>query len=244
VKIVICSNTSWSIYNFRLNLAKALKSNGYEIVLVAPYDEYSDKLSDEFVYHDIYMNIKGTNPKEDLKTLMGFYKLYKKIKPDLVLNYTIKPNIYGNIACGLLGVKTINNISGLGTVFIKESLVTKVVKWLYRYSLSKSSKVFFQNSDDRELFIANNLVSKEKCDLVPGSGIDTQRTTNTAAPGCAWPRAGPAANTASWPCPESATRSSSAFWTATRTSPSSPEEPITPPTHRRTRCRSTKPAPP
>jgi glycosyltransferase involved in cell wall biosynthesis len=174
-KIVICLNTSWNIYNFRLNLARALKNAGYDVVLVAPYDVYSEKLKDEFTYYDIYMNNKGTNPKEDIKTLIWFYKLYKMIKPDVVLNYTIKPNIYGNIACGLLGVKTINNISGLGTVFINESLVTKVVKWLYKYSLGKSSKVFFQNRDDLNLFIKENLVDKYKCDLLPGSGIDTNK---------------------------------------------------------------------
>jgi len=175
IKVVIALNTSWNIYNFRLNLARALKKNGYEVILVAPYDSYSDILKEEFEYHDIYINNKGTNPKEDLKTLMGFYRLYKKIRPDIVLNYTIKPNIYGNLACGLLGIKTINNISGLGTVFIKESIVTKIVKFLYRYSLSKSSKVFFQNGDDRDLFVQHSLVKKDICDLVPGSGIDTNK---------------------------------------------------------------------
>jgi len=174
-KIIISLNTSWNVYNFRLNLAKELKNAGYQVILVAPYDAYSEKLKNEFEYHHIYMNNKGTNPKEDIKTLMGFYKLYKKIKPEIVLNFTIKPNIYGNIACGLLGIKTINNISGLGTVFIKESLVTKVVKWLYKYSLSKSSKVFFQNSDDRDLFVENRLVDFAKCGLLPGSGIDTNK---------------------------------------------------------------------
>lgn len=174
-KIVICLNTSWNIYNFRLNLARALKNTGYKVVLVAPYDAYSEKLKNEFEYYDIYMNNKGTNPKEDIKTLIEFYNLYKKIKPNVVLNYTIKPNIYGNIACGLLGIKTINNISGLGTVFIKESLVTKIAKWLYRYSLGKSSKVFFQNSDDRNLFVNNRLVEFAKSDLLPGSGIDTNK---------------------------------------------------------------------
>lgn len=175
MRIIICLNTSWNIYNFRLNLARALKDNGYKVILVAPYDKYSEILKQEFEYHDIYMNNKGTNPKEDLKTLIEFYKLYKKIKPDIVLNYTIKPNIYGNIACSLLGIKTINNISGLGTVFIKESMVTKIVKGLYKYSLNKSSKVFFQNNEDKELFIENKLVHSTLCDLLPGSGIDTNK---------------------------------------------------------------------
>lgn len=174
-KIIICLNTSWNIYNFRLNLARFLKKADYYVVLVAPYDKYSVILKQEFEYHDIFMNNKGTNPKEDIKTLIEFYKLYKAIKPDIVLNYTIKPNIYGNIACSLLGIKTINNISGLGTVFIKESLITKVVKSLYKYSLGKSSKVFFQNNDDKQLFIINRLVQENKCDLLPGSGIDTNK---------------------------------------------------------------------
>ena len=78
MKIVISLNTSWNIYNFRLNLARALKNSGYEVILVAPYDNYSEKLKEEFEYHHIYMNNKGTHPFEDLKTLVGFYKLYKK----------------------------------------------------------------------------------------------------------------------------------------------------------------------
>lgn len=174
-KVVICVNTSWNIYNFRLNLARAIKKSGYEVILVAPYDKYSEILKQEFEYYDIYISNKGTNPKEDLKTLIEFYKLYKKIKPDIVLNYTIKPNIYGNIACKLLGINTINNISGLGTVFINENLVTKIVKFLYKFSLKTSSKVFFQNNEDKELFIKNKLVSKNKCDVLPGSGVDTDK---------------------------------------------------------------------
>jgi len=172
-KVVICSNTSWSIYNFRLNLARALKKNGYEVVLVAPYDEYSERLSREFECHDIYMNNKGTNPKEDIKTTIDFYKLYKEIKPDVILHYTIKANIYGTIACSLLGIKTINNIAGLGTLFIKQNFVTKIAKWLYKYSQSKASKIFFQNSDDFEMFTGEGLVEKAKCDVLPGSGVDT-----------------------------------------------------------------------
>lgn len=171
--IVISLNTSWNIYNFRLNLARALRDNGYRVVLVAPYDQYSDILSQEFEYYPISINNKGTNIQEDFKTLLEYYKIYKKINPYIALHYTIKPNIYGNIACNLLKIKTINNISGLGTVFIQESFITKIVKILYRYSLNKSSKVFFQNCDDQNLFIQNSLVSPVICDLLPGSGVDT-----------------------------------------------------------------------
>lgn len=174
-KVAIIANTSWNIFNFRLNLARALQSYGYEVILIAPKDAYSDRLANEFEYHDIYMSNKGTNPIEDIKTTIGFYKLFNKLKPNIVLSYTIKPNIYGNIACKLSDVKAINNISGLGTAFIQDNFLTKVVKWLYSYSLSKSSKVFFQNSEDKELFIDKHLVSLERCDLVPGSGVDSQK---------------------------------------------------------------------
>ena len=121
------------------------------------------------------MNNKGTNPKEDIKTTMEFYKLYKKIKPDIVLHYTIKPNIYGTIAANLLGVKSVNNIAGLGTLFIKQNFVTKIAKWLYMYSQRKANKVFFQNSNDFEMFIGEGLVKKAKCDILPGSGVDTSK---------------------------------------------------------------------
>jgi glycosyltransferase involved in cell wall biosynthesis len=121
------------------------------------------------------MSSKGTNPKEDIKLIYNLYQLYNKIKPDLVLHYTIKPNIYGNIACRLLKIKTINNISGLGTVFIKKSFITQIVKLLYKYALKSSLKVFFQNQDDREVFLKNQLVKKEVCGLLPGSGIDLKK---------------------------------------------------------------------
>jgi len=173
IRVAIVSNTSWSLFNFRFNLARAIKKAGYEVVLIAPYDEYSDRLSEEFEYHNIYINNKGTNPKEDIKTTIDFYKLYKELKPDVVLHYTIKPNIYGTIACSMLGIKTINNIAGLGTLFIKQNFVTKIAKWLYKYSQSKASKIFFQNSDDFEMFTSEDLVDKRKCDILPGSGVDT-----------------------------------------------------------------------
>lgn len=175
-KVVIVSNTSWSLYNFRLSLMKAIKDEGYEVIAVAPHDEYSQKLIDlGFEYHDIRMNNKGTNPIEDIKTTLNFYSLYKKIKPDGVLHYTIKPNIYGTIASSILGIRVINNIAGLGTLFITQNFITKIAKVLYKFSQSKADKIFFQNRDDFEMFTMEELVKKSKCDILPGSGVDTNR---------------------------------------------------------------------
>jgi len=174
--IAIVINTSWNIFNFRLGLLKALEKEGYKIVVIAPRDEYSKKLEDMgFEYYDININNKGTNPFEDTKLIYNFYKLYKKIKPDILLHYTIKPNIYGSLAAGLLKIPIISNISGLGTVFLNNSLSSKIAHILYKIALKVPQKVFYQNSHDRELFISSHLVNKTKTDLLPGSGIDTDK---------------------------------------------------------------------
>lgn len=175
-KILISINTSWNIINFRLGLLKALQKDGFDIVVLAPKDKYSELFEEQgFQYYEIEMNNKGTNPVEDFKLIISYYKVLKKIKPDLILNYTIKPNIYGTIAASLLNIPTINNIAGLGTLFVKENFVTKIAKYLYKYSQSKAKFIFFQNNEDYDLFIAEKLVDKNKCGILPGSGVDTNK---------------------------------------------------------------------
>jgi glycosyltransferase involved in cell wall biosynthesis len=176
MKIVFSSNISWSIYNFRLNLLKSLQKEGHEIFTVAFKDEYSEKLLEEgFHFEPINLNNNSTNPIKDVKTLYDYYKIYKKLKPDVICHNAIKPNIYGTIAAGMLGIPVINNISGLGTLFIKKSFSTKIAKLLYRFSQRKASKIFFQNEDDLNLFIENKLIDKSRTQLIPGSGVDTSR---------------------------------------------------------------------
>lgn len=172
--IAIVLNTSWNIFNFRLGLLTALQKEGYKIVAIAPRDEYSPKLAMMGIeYHEIRINNKGTNPLEDIKLVYDFVKLYRKIKPDVLLHYTIKPNIYGTIAAEILRIPVISNISGLGTVFLNDALSSKIAKMLYKTAMRVPQKVFFQNSDDRKLFIDMKLVDRSKTDLLPGSGIDT-----------------------------------------------------------------------
>jgi len=175
-KIAIVLNDSWQAYNFRLNLARSLKASGYEVVFIAPFDEkYSELIKNEFEFYDINIDPKGINPISDFKTMLYLYKLYKTMRPDLVLNFTIKPNIYSSIVAGVLRIKSISNITGLGTIFIKQSFITKIAKLLYKIALSFNSKVFFQNDDDKNLFIKHKLVDKEKTDLLPGSGVDLNK---------------------------------------------------------------------
>ena len=174
-KIAIVVNSSWYAYNMRFNLALAFKDAGYEVVFISPYDKYSEKIKQEFEYIDIFLNTKGTNPIEDIKTIYRYYKIYKKLKPDIVLQYTIKPNIYGTLAASMLNIPTINNIAGLGTLFIKQNFITKIAKWLYKVSQKRAAKVFFQNNDDFKMFVDEKLVDENKCDVLPGSGVDLNK---------------------------------------------------------------------
>ncbi|MFV0138520.1 glycosyltransferase family 4 protein [Empedobacter falsenii] len=174
MKILFSSNIAWSIYNFRIKLLKRLKQNGHEIFTVAKADHYVEFLEKEgFIFRHIEINNNSTNPLEDLKLIRSYIKLYKEIAPDIILHNAIKPNIYGTIAAKFLGIPVINNISGLGTLFIKKSISTVIAKQLYKFSQYKADKVFFQNSDDLNLFINSGLVKKEVTQLIPGSGVDT-----------------------------------------------------------------------
>ena len=99
----------------------------------------------------VKLDQKGINPFKDLSLIKQYYTLFKSIKPDLILSYTIKPNIYGNLAARALKIPTINNICGLGTIFIKNNIVSYIGKLLYKIGLSSSQHVFFQNKHDRKL---------------------------------------------------------------------------------------------
>jgi len=172
--VAVVLNTSWNIYNFRLALIHALRNVGYKVILIAPRDEYSQKLEEEgFLYYDIKMNNKGVNPFEDLLLIHNFYKLYRKTKPDVLLNYTIKPNIYSSLAAKCLGIPVINNITGLGTVFLNNNISSHIARWLYKISLRQNS-VVFQNEDDMQLFVEKKLLEEKSVILIPGSGIDTE----------------------------------------------------------------------
>ena len=173
MKILFSSNASWSVHNFRTNLLKSLQKDGHEIFVVAKEDAYSKKLQKNgFNFKNINVSNNSKNPIKDLILIRDYIKVYKKLKPDIILHNAIKPNIYGTIAANYLNIPTINNISGLGTIFIKKSITTKLAKLLYKISQQKAAIVFFQNKTDKSLFISKNLVSKEKVRLIPGSGVN------------------------------------------------------------------------
>jgi len=170
-RIVLSSNTAFSLYNFRLPLMRALKEKGYEVIAVSPEDEkYSELLKKEFIFFAVKnLDRKGTNPIKDLKLFFEYFLLFRKLKPDLVINFTIKPNIYGSISAGLLGIPSISVITGLGYTFIRESWLTKLVKLLYWLAFRFNRAVVFQNSEDMKTL--KNLC-EGRCLLIESSGVD------------------------------------------------------------------------
>ncbi len=176
MRVAIVINSSWNIYNYRLGLIKALISNNVEVVAIAPEDQYSKLLIESgCIYHSVKIENKGSNPFKDFLLIIQFYKSYRKFQPDIILQYTIKPNIFGTLAATMAGIPVINNVSGLGTVFLHGNFISYIAKRLYKFAFKFPAKIFFQNNDDLELFVEQGLVIKSKTGLLPGSGVDIKK---------------------------------------------------------------------
>jgi len=176
-KIVISVNSAWNIHNFRAGLVKALIRQGYDVMVMAPEDEggYARRLASLGCrFKLLSMDNNGTSPSRDLSLLVRYWRVLQSVRPLAYLGYTIKPNVYGSIAAHGLDIPVINNIAGLGATFINHSPLTCLVKRLYRVALGKSHRVFFQNADDRNLFVEGGLTRPGVVDVLPGSGIDLQ----------------------------------------------------------------------
>ncbi len=176
MRIAIVLNTSWNIFNFRMGLIKSLIDNGHDVIAIAPEDEYSKTLVDAgCIYEKVTMDSRGANPVKDMALTYELYRIYKRVRPDVALHFTIKPNIYGTLAARLLNIPSINNVCGLGTVFLKKGLVSLIAKMMYKLAFRYPNKILFQNNEDCDLFIKSRIINKEVSDIVPGSGLDIQR---------------------------------------------------------------------
>jgi glycosyltransferase involved in cell wall biosynthesis len=175
MKALISANLASNLYN-RKNLINAILGTGWNVAAMACADHGEIKLEKDLKipFYPLNMENKGTGIFSDLRTFCSFYRIYQKAKPDVVLHFNSKPVIYGTLAANLLGIPSINNITGLGAVFEKDGgMVQKIVCLLYKFSFSgKHTFVFFQNKDDRELFLKRKLINISKTGLLPGSGVD------------------------------------------------------------------------
>ncbi|MFW2025759.1 glycosyltransferase family 4 protein [Acinetobacter baumannii] len=187
MKFVLVSNNLTSVKNFRTDLLLDIASKGYEVHIFAPdlnSFSYEKEFLEEkkFIVHEIYLQRTGTNPIADIKTIYSIYRLLNEIKPQVLLGYTIKPIIYGTLAAYLANVpKRYNLISGLGFAFQahedseKLGFIKKIINFLYKLALKKSTKVFFQNPDDKLLLSNMNILDE----LIPnvivnGSGVNIE----------------------------------------------------------------------
>jgi glycosyltransferase involved in cell wall biosynthesis len=173
MKIAIVLNTSWNIYNFRLGLIKALLAEGHEVLAIAPADDYTGKLIQAGCqFEEVKMDSRGANPLKDIALTYELFRIYKRQNPDVILQYTIKPNIYGTFAATILGIPVINNVCGLGTAFLNKNLVSKIAIAMYKLAFRFPKLVFFQNNDDKAFFLNSKLITKVNIDVLPGSGIN------------------------------------------------------------------------
>lgn len=173
MKVIFVSNISWSLFNFRRGLMVEIKNQGHDVVFCAAKDEYTVKLQEfGFRHVPIVLERKGMNILSDLTLFFSLKKIYKNESPDWILHNSIKPNLYGAIAAYFSGKSCINTISGLGYMFIRRSLLSKIIMVLYRFAGFCARKTFFQNEDDMQYFLSNKLITKDKCVLVAGSGVN------------------------------------------------------------------------
>ena len=174
MRVLIVINSSWNIINFRSNLIKKIKNDGNEVFAITNKDDYSHKL-ENLVTESNFVSFKSSsiNPFSELKLFFHLYWKIRKIKPDIILTFTVKPNIYASIIGKLLNINTINNVAGLGIAH-SNIFLRNILKLLYKFSLSNSYKCFFQNENDLEYFLNNKIVDDSFASLLPGSGVDIE----------------------------------------------------------------------
>lgn len=176
MKVLFCVNAAWNIWNFRRPLVEVLLADGHEVAILAPRDDTVPKLEGIgcVVYH-LKMNAKGLNPMQDTKLLLRLRQQFRALRPDVILSFTIKNNIFGAIAAKHVRIPFIPNVTGLGTAFLSGGFLQRVAVTLYRTAFRNLPVVFFQNEDDQGLFLENRLVTAQQSRLLPGSGIDLDR---------------------------------------------------------------------
>ena len=174
-RVLFLVNHDVVIYNFRLEIVERLLYDGHEVHISSPYGERIEDLTALGAkYHEIVIDRHGMNPVAEFALLSDYQKLMKEVKPDIVLGFTIKPNIYGAIAARKAGIPFIANITGLGTAVENGGWKQKIFVKLYQYAFQDIRRVFFQNTENQQFFIDNH-IALDKHKLLPGSGVNLER---------------------------------------------------------------------
>lgn len=175
MKILVLTNNYGGLHSFRKEVIQALIDNGYQLVISAPFDEkthFFEEMGCELI--DTKFDRKGTNPLSDFRLMLYYRRLIRKVRPGVVLSYTIKPNLYGGMACQLCEVPQIANVTGLGSAVENPGWLQRLTILLYKIGMRKTHTVFFQNKANMQFCEQHKMVSGRKV-LIPGSGVNLQR---------------------------------------------------------------------
>lgn len=182
-KILILANNDIGLYKFRKELIQALIEQGDKVYISLPYGKLVEPLKEmgcEFINTPV--DRRGINPITDFKLLSKYKKIVKNIEPDLVLTYTIKPNIYGGLISRVVKIPYIVNITGLGTAFHRQGMFKKVIVFLYKVALRNVKKVFFENEDNKQVFVDNGIIKQEAAVVMNGAGVNLEEYPFTPMP--------------------------------------------------------------
>ena len=171
MRILIATTHSYMFYRFRKELVEALMQE-HEVILSTPFVGHEDDLQAMGLRCiDTEIDRRSINPFKDMKLLKTYRKMLDEIQPDLVITYSIKPNIYMGSACKAKGIPYVTNVQGLGTAFEKPML-SSVVSVMYRSALRKAGTVFFENEENAQFFLHKTIISAQQMKVLPGAGIN------------------------------------------------------------------------
>lgn len=182
-KVLLVANTGWYLYNFRLPLARFLRTRGTDVVMVCPWDPYVERCQAEgFRWIDLNLDRRSLNPLREAWTVLQMVRIYRQERPSAVHHFTIKCVLYGTVAAKLSGSRAVvNAVTGLGHLFLGAGwtarLLRPAVKWAYRRVLTarRVRSVVFQNVDDLQVFEDAGLVAPDRTVLIRSSGVDLKR---------------------------------------------------------------------
>lgn len=177
MKVTMIANDTTFVYNLRREILEALVAQGHQVTVLAQVLSHQSELeSIGLTVENIQISRRGSNPFHDLKLMYSFIKFFLRTKPDIVLTNNIKPNVYAGMACRMLGIRYIENITGLGTAVEIPGKLQLLTTRLYKWGVAGAKCVFFQNAENEQFFRTRNLLNKKsRVCLLPGSGVNLEK---------------------------------------------------------------------
>ena len=173
-KIAILENTFYTVRSLRLEILAHLTKLGYEVHILSTGPEEDKQKLEHLGYNCLDVGSVVMNPIKALTFFYNLLRLISKTKPNIIFSFTVRPNIFGSIAARILHIPIVSNVTGTGPLIEDRSLLYKAIRLFYKIAFRKNQRIFFQNKDDYNYFLAKNFVRKSQSKLLPGSGVDTE----------------------------------------------------------------------